>query len=95
MCNQFNHKLIENSKETQRYIRLEFSNEEIGFLANIWDKISGNKNVIRKPSEIIQSFSMTDGQIIAQLDPWGVKPSWSKRPIMNTQSEKLFDSPFW
>lgn len=31
MCNQFNHKLIENSEETQRYIRLEFSNEEIGF----------------------------------------------------------------
>ncbi|MCG6140639.1 SOS response-associated peptidase family protein [Leptospira mtsangambouensis] len=87
--------MIENSEETQRYIRLEFSNDEIGFQKKIWDKISGYKNFIRKPSEIIQSFSMTERQIVAHLDPWGVNPSWSKRPIMNTQSEKLFDSPFW
>ncbi|WP_134151825.1 SOS response-associated peptidase family protein [Leptospira meyeri] len=62
----------------------------------MWENLEIDfKTVVKKPTDIIQSFSMLDGQIIATEDAWGFKPSWSKRPIMNTQSEKLFDSTVW
>lgn len=41
-------------------------------------------------SKISEPFSITH-----HFDTWGAKPDWSKKPITNSRSEKLFSSSFW
>jgi len=58
---------------------------------------SSNSNVC--PSELISTASLVDGQISQVNANWGIKPSWSKKLLINAQSEtvatkKTFKSAF-
>ncbi|MCB1201250.1 MAG: SOS response-associated peptidase [Leptospiraceae bacterium] len=77
------------------------------YWANLWDE----DGTTRKDKIIEEYFSETrydirptqsvpvivkkNSQISVSNMKWGVKPVWSKAPIINARSEKMLDSNFW
>ncbi|EMN91294.1 SOS response-associated peptidase [Leptospira weilii] len=95
MCNRFA-QLVRHADGTETWLPPHYDEIDLEFSRRARDEWLAHRSQERSPTDQINLVSESkDGINRIHTLTWGFHPKWAEGPLMNSQSEKLFDSPVW